>query len=86
MNGAPAEEIEALYTKQLRTYVKRAGQTQIAKRRLLYAWEKLFRKDEAAAQREYEAARKMSTVYPCPGELKAELALMEYIDRRQQHR
>ena len=79
MNGAPAEEIEALYTKQLRTYVKRAGQTQIAKRRLLYAWEKLFRKDETAAQREYEAARKMRAVYPCPGELKSELALMAFL-------
>ena len=79
MNGASDDEIEKLYDKELKSYVKTAGKTQISKKRLLYAYDLLYKKDETAAEKEYAAAMKMKNTYPNVGELKSELTLIDYI-------
>ena len=79
MNGASENEINELYDKTLKKYITDSATTQIAKRRILYAYNFLFKKDNAAAQREYEAAMAMKETYPSAGELKSELSIIEYI-------
>lgn len=79
MNGASAEEIDELYDKNLKSYVKQMSSMHIAKRRLLYAYYLMCRKDAASAEKEYEAAQKMRKTYPCRGELESELELIEYV-------
>lgn len=82
MNGAPAEEIDELYDKNLKSYVKQMKSMHIAKRRLMYAYYLICEKDVALAEKEYEAAQKMRKTYPCRGELESELELIEYVKSR----
>ena len=84
MNGAPAEEIDALFDKELQNYIKAAGKTMISKRRQMYAYQLIFKHDAAAAEKEYEAAMKMKETYPIEGELKSELGLIEAVRERAQ--
>lgn len=79
MNGAPEAEINELYDKTLKEYISASGKTQIAKRRIMYAYYLLFAKEPEAAQKEYDAAMAMKETYPSAGELKSELSLIEYI-------
>ena len=79
MNGASENELNELYDKTLKKYITDSAKTQIAKRRILYAYNFLYKKDNAAAQREYEAAMAMKETYPSAGELKSELSIIEYI-------
>lgn len=79
MNSASEEEIEELYDKNLKSYVKQMKSTHIAKRRLLYAYYLICKNDVVSAEKEYEAAQKMRKTYPCRGELESELELMEYV-------
>lgn len=79
MNGASENEINELYNKTLKKYITSSAKTQISKRRILYAYNILFKKDNAAAQKEYEAAMAMKNTYPSAGELKSELSIIEYI-------
>lgn len=79
LNGASEEEIEELYDKNMKSYVKQMKSTHIAKRRLLYAYYLICKKDVASAEKEYEAAQKMRKTYPCKGELESELELIEYV-------
>ena len=79
VNGAPEAEIHEIYDKTLEEYIKASGKTQIAKRRIMYAYYLLFAKDKEAAQKEYDAAMLMKETYPSAGELKSELSLIEHI-------
>ncbi|MBR1744175.1 MAG: M50 family metallopeptidase [Lachnospiraceae bacterium] len=79
MNGASREEIDALYDKELEGYIKASGKTQISKKRTMYAYDLIYKRDEAAAEKEYEAAMRMRKTYPALGELKSELSLIEYV-------
>lgn len=82
MNGATNEEIDELYDKNLKSYVKQMSSMHIAKRRLLYAYYLVCKKDVASAEKEYEAAQKMRKTYPCSGELASELELIEYVKNK----
>ena len=82
MNGAPAEEIDALYDKELEKYMKAAGKTQIGKHRQLYAYQLIYKRDARAAAGEYEAAMKLKETYPVEGELKSELMLIDCVKKR----
>ncbi|MCR4999151.1 MAG: M50 family metallopeptidase [Lachnospiraceae bacterium] len=79
MNGASESEINALYDKELKKYIAASAKTQIAKRRTMYAYDLMITKDMEAAGKEYDAAMAMKQTYPCAGELKSELALIEYV-------
>ncbi len=82
MEGAPAEEIDALYNKELEKYMKASGKTQIGKHRQLYAYQLLYKRDAQAAEAEYETAMKLRETYPIEGELRSELMLIDCIKKR----
>ncbi len=79
MNGASKEEIDELYDKNIRSFVKQTKGVLISKRRFLYAYNLLIAGDEKAAEKEYSEAQKLKKTYPCKGELESELELIEYI-------
>ncbi len=79
MLGAPSEQIDKLIDKNLRTYIAASGKTLISKARVMYAYQLLCKKDEQAAQAEYDKAMKMRSSYPIDGELKSELDLIETV-------
>ncbi|MBR4759827.1 MAG: hypothetical protein IK078_06740 [Lachnospiraceae bacterium] len=76
------EGLETFFDKTLKTYIDSSAKTQVSKRRILYAYQLLYKKDRDAAQKEYDAAMKMKDTYPSAGELKSELGLIEYIKER----
>ena len=76
------DEIRAVYGKTLQDFIAEAKKTQISKRRLMYAYQLLFKQDPEAAQKEYHAAQAMKHTYPSAGELKCEYALIHYIRQR----
>ncbi len=79
MNSAPENEINELYDKSLKEYIRASGKTQIAKHRIMYAYYLLFANDKEAAQKEYETALAMKETYPSAGEIKSELSVIEYV-------
>lgn len=79
MNGAPEHEIEELYDKTLKNYISAASKTQISKRRIMYAYYLIYKKDKESAAKEYNAAMSMKDTYPIAGELKSELSVIDYI-------
>ena len=79
MNKASAEEIDALYDKELAKYIANAGRTFISKRRQMYAYYLLYKHDYQAAEKEYQAAMKLKDTYPIEGEVLSELKLIDYI-------
>ncbi len=79
MNGASKEEIDGLYDKNIKNYVKQTKSMLITKRRLLYAYNLVLLGDEKAAENEYEEAQKLRKTYPCKGELESEMELLEFI-------
>ena len=79
MNRAPEDEIRSVYGKTLQDFIAGAEKTQISKRRLMYAYYLIFKRNPEAAQKEYHTAQAMKHTYPSAGELKSEYALIEYI-------
>ena len=79
MNDAPGQEIEELYDKTLKNYISASSKTQIAKRRIMYAYYLNYKQDMAAAEKEYNAALAMKETYPIAGEVKSEISIIEYI-------
>lgn len=79
MNGAPGQEIDELYDKTLKNYISASSKTQIAKRRIMYAYYLIYKQDMAAAEKEYNAALAMKETYPIAGEVKSEISIIEYI-------
>lgn len=79
MTGAKKEEIEEIYDKELNDYITKSKNLQVSKRRLMYTYYLFFEKDKYAAEDEYDAAVAMKDTYPCAGEYKMEMELMEYV-------
>ena len=84
MNGAPAEEIDRIYDTELANFITAAGKTLISKRRQMYAYQLLYKHDEEAAEKEYQAAMKLKDTYPIEGEVTAELKLIDFIKSRKE--
>lgn len=84
MNGAPAEEIDKIYNTELANFITAAGKTLISKRRQMYAYQLLYKHDEEAAEKEYQAAMKLKDTYPIEGEVTAELKLLDFIKSRKE--
>ncbi|MCL2030053.1 MAG: hypothetical protein FWG93_00760 [Oscillospiraceae bacterium] len=82
--GEPCPErqaqIESLYTPELKKYIKASG-TQLSKRRLTYAYEKLVSLDAQKAAKALEAFNKTCRTYPFTGDRETERELMALIDR-----
>lgn len=79
VNGAPREEIDEIYDKELQNYVKASGKTMISRRKLLYAYYLIIEKNMELAEKEYQFAYKMEKSYPIKGDADSELAILEYV-------
>jgi hypothetical protein len=73
------EEIDRLYTKDLKRYIK-AAKSQLPKQRLLYAYAKLIALDETEAKKVLEKFNGLCLTYPFTGEIEAERELIAIVD------
>lgn len=74
-------EIENLYNSDLKKYINQTKKVLLSKRRVLYAYHKLWTKDESKAVSEKNAFNRLAKKYPILGELLLEKNLMEAVDR-----
>ena len=74
------EEIERLYTKELKKFIKAAGSL-LSVQRLLYAIAKLVDFNETEAEKILAKFNKGCAVYPHAGEVENEREMIEYIDK-----
>ena len=74
------EEIERLYTKDIKNYIK-ATSSYVSRQRLLYAYAKLFLQDDAQATKALEKFNKVSLSYPYDGEIEGNRELIEMVDK-----
>lgn len=72
------EEVERLYDKDLKKYLKGIRSYPSA-HRVLYAYGLLYQKDEKAAAAELAAFEKAMNTFPVPGDIRAERELMKEI-------
>lgn len=75
------EEIEKLYTKSLKKYIK-ATSSYISRQRLMYAYELLIEKDQHKADERLKAFKKVCRKYPYQGEIEGEREIIGYIEQR----
>ena len=73
------EEIERLYNKELKAYIK-ATSSYVSRQRLLYAYEKLASGDAVSAQKVRAKFETVCTTYPNEGEVVSEQELVGLID------
>ena len=73
------EEIECLYDKNLKKYIK-ATSSYISRQRLQYAYAKLFLKDDAEATKALEKFNKICLSYPFEGEIAENRDLIAVVD------
>lgn len=67
MDGCDKKKIEALYDKKLAEYIK-ATSLYPSRRRLMYAYYLIYKKDEAKAKEEYKALLKSAETHPSRAE------------------
>ncbi len=79
MIGDPEQEITTMLDSELMNYANNSAKTQISKRRFLYTYYLVLKKDDVTAQKHYDAAMAMKKTYPCYGELRSELSLIAYV-------
>lgn len=75
------EEIDRLYTEQLRRYIK-ATSLYVSRRRLMYAYALLVERDKSKAATELESFEQTAKTYPYEIEVQGERELIEIIDRQ----
>ncbi len=73
------EEIERLYTKELKRYIE-AGATHLSNLRLQYAYEMLVTHDDKAAETMAARFHKACLTYPNIGDIAGEQEMMAMID------
>ena len=81
IRGCQAEEVEKLYTAELCKHIK-ALATHLSKHRLMYAYERLYLKDEAKANKTLEIFEKSCLQTPFRGEIAGERELIELVKRK----
>lgn len=69
MLSKSAEEIESQYTEELRKYINLTHSYMSGRVLLMYAYYKLYKKDEVAAEKEVQAFEKMKNTYVNLGEI-----------------
>lgn len=78
-HGADKSEIESLYDKKVKDYVKLTEKFFVTRRKLLYLYDLLYKEDREAAEKEYQKAVDMKGSYPNIGEYKTEMLILEHI-------
>lgn len=79
MGACRSDEVEALYTKELKKYVGKSERYQLGKKRLLYAYALLVENDTAKADKLFAEAKRLAERSPNKGEAKSELELIEWV-------
>ena len=79
-SGAGIDAVAWLYTPQLKKYIEQS-KTHLSKRRLMYAYEKLVRRDGVKAAQALEAFEKVCAVYPYAGDIEGERELLGVVDK-----
>ncbi len=72
------EEIDKIYTKQLKKYIK-ATSSYVARKRLLYAYQLLVMQNDEAAQQQLDAFEKAAKTYPYTAEVEIEREMLALI-------
>jgi hypothetical protein len=75
------EEIDRLYTKQLRNYIK-ATSLYVSRKRLMYAYALLVEEDASKAKKELENFERTARTYPYEVEVQGERELIALIDEK----
>lgn len=75
------EEIDRLYTKQLKKYIK-ATSSYVSRKRLMYAYALLLEGDVSKAEKELEGFEKAAKVYPYEIEVQCERELIAIVDEK----
>ena len=75
------EEIERLYTNELKEYIK-ASKYMISKIRLQYAYEKLVAQDNPNAEKTLKRFESAAAKYPFAGEVESERELIEIVEKQ----
>ena len=74
------EEVERLYTKELKDYIKTTS-SYPSRQLLLYAYAKLFLQDDTEATKALEKFNKVALSYPFGGEVEGDRELIELVDK-----
>lgn len=75
------DEIDRLYTKKLRKYIK-ATSSYISRQRLMYACELLINKNQQEADKRLKAFEKACSKYPYSAEIESEREIIAYIQQK----
>lgn len=73
------DKIEEIYDDKLKAYMKLTRKFMVSKSRILYAYYKLYEKDNDKANKELVFFAKCSKNYPNLGELYSEMAILDYL-------
>lgn len=73
-----ANKIEALYNKNLKKYIK-ASKYMIGKKRIMMAYQGIYRKDKEKALEYFEELKELSLKYPVKGETEMEIMLAGFL-------
>ena len=79
LRNTPEEEIQAVCDDELKQYVEKTKKYQIAKRRLLYAYQLLYCGNEDEAEQEYTEVMEMMKTHAFKGEIKMETSLLDHV-------
>lgn len=81
MGSCRREEVDNLYTKQLKNYI-RATSLYVSRKRLMYAYALLLEGDVSKAQKELESFERTARTYPYEVEVQCERELIALIDEK----
>lgn len=81
MGPCRREEIEKLYSKQLKKYIK-ATSSYVSRKRLMYAYALLLEEDASKAEKELAGFEKAAKVYPYEIEVECERELIALVDEK----
>ena len=79
------DKIESLYSKNLQKYIK-ASKFMLSKKRVMMAYEGLFKKKRETALIYFQELKKLSEKYPIKGEVKMEIMLGNFIEKELEDR
>lgn len=80
--GADKEEIDKLYDKDIKAYIRNTQKFYISRRRFLYLYKLLYEKNRSEAEEEYSKFLKMESKYPFSGEYKGEAKIFNELRER----
>ena len=79
MNGCSEEDIDKVYNDELKNYIKTTEKNYVMRKRLMYAYYLIIKKDAEKSSQEYALAQKMESTYPGRGEYLSEMELINYV-------